>query len=134
MEADTGTLLRIRALSGRQGYSAAERAEIEDLSVRLLGRPVRDCPCPDRWGDAVTEMAIRFRSQIDMATANRYNLANGVVLEYEGRYYTHVNITDEVAQAYLEKYPNRARLFTSVPARTKGTRARTKAEAPKAEQ
>ena len=36
----------------------------------------------------------------------KYRLKNNVVLQFQNNVYTNANLTDEVAEAYLAKYPN----------------------------
>lgn len=47
----------------------------------------------------------------------KYKLKRGVVIQVPGTtdVYTHVNLTDDVAKAYLEKYPNKVKLFDAIP-------------------
>lgn len=47
----------------------------------------------------------------------RYKLKRGVVIQLPDTtdVYTHVNITDEVAKAYLAKFPQKATLFEVTP-------------------
>ncbi len=47
----------------------------------------------------------------------KYKLKRGVVIQLPDTtdVYTHVNITDEVAKAYLAKYPQKKSLFEAIP-------------------
>lgn len=52
-----------------------------------------------------------------MAQKSNYRLKNGVVIRYKGMPYTHVNITDEVASAYLKENPGHASRFDVIPSK-----------------
>ena len=52
-----------------------------------------------------------------MKSEQKYILKRGVVIHTadSSEVYTRDNITDEVAKAYLEKFPNKVGVFESVP-------------------
>lgn len=52
-----------------------------------------------------------------MAQKSNYRLKNGVVIRYKGMPYTHINITDEVASAYLKEHPGHASRFDVIPSK-----------------
>lgn len=52
-----------------------------------------------------------------MAQKSNYRLKNGVVIRYKGMPYTHINITDEVASAYLKENPGHASRFDVIPSK-----------------
>ena len=47
-------------------------------------------------------------------------LVKGVVLQYEGNHYTNANLTDDVARAFLVKFPMRKDWFEVLPSATTG--------------
>lgn len=55
-----------------------------------------------------------------MEKGNKYTLKRGVVIQVPGttEVYTRDNLTDEVAKAYLSKYPNKEKLFDNIPVET----------------
>lgn len=110
---------------GRGGfYSAPERAEIERLYFRVMGRAMRVSSCPNRWADAVVEMRIFLRNNNPRnETTNmenrKYIMKRGVILRYRGQVYSFASITDDVAKKALAENPNIAWMFTSIPEKAK---------------
>lgn len=116
---------------GQTGYTAAERAEIESISMAVLGKPVRKCNCKDRWRDAALESLIELRKNKDrtiMADSKSYFLKKGVVIPFEGKVYTNANLTDEIAKAYLAAYPGGAKRFEVIPKETPKPKKAPKAQ------
>ena len=99
-------------------YSAVERADIERLYFRVMGRAMLVSSCPNRWADAVVEMRIFLRKnkpRNDTMKASKYIMKRGVILRYGGNVYSAATITDEVAEKALKENPNVAWMFSSIP-------------------
>ena len=59
--------------------------------------------CSNCYADAY--FLIRNKDLSTIMEKCKYGLKNGVVLEWEGKFYNNTNLTNEVAEAFLEKFP-----------------------------
>ena len=93
------------------------KRDIRRLYSYCTGETLRRCNCPDTYSDALIIIKLKLRK---MEKENKYTLKRGVVIQVPGTtdVYTRDNITDEVAKAYLSKYPNKEKLFENIPAET----------------
>lgn len=98
------------------GFSDSEKVEINGLYMRVCYKSVPSCNCMDRYSDALYEIYHRIKKYRLMKPSN-YKLKNNIVLHWGGDVYTNSNLTDEVAKAYLEKYPD-SDYFAVIPADT----------------
>lgn len=103
--------------AGRTALTQAQRLEIRELYERVTGRTLRRCNCPDLYRDAVFEIYHKLKNNGQMAQKSNYRLKNGVVIRYKGMPYTHVNLTDEVAEAYLKENPAHSSRFDVIPSK-----------------
>ncbi len=87
--------------------------KIRRLYNYVTGGKLRRCNCQDLYNDALIIITLN----INKMENRKYKLKRGVVIQVPGttEVYTHVNLTDEVAKAYLAKYPNKAKLFDAIP-------------------
>lgn len=87
---------------------------IKRLYRYATGDRLKQCNCPDMYHDALLVIRLKFRK---MEKSQKYILKRGVVIQTadSSEVYTRDNITDEVAKAYLEKFPNKVSVFESVP-------------------
>lgn len=87
--------------------------KIRRLYNYVTGGRLRRCNCQDLYNDALIIITLNIKKMEN----RKYKLKRGVVIQVPGttEVYTHVNLTDEVAQAYLAKYPNKAKLFEAIP-------------------
>lgn len=87
--------------------------KIRRLYNYVTGGDLRRCNCQDLYNDALIIITLN----INKMGNRKYKLKRGVVIQVPGttEVYTHVNLTDEVARAYLAKYPNKAKLFDAIP-------------------
>lgn len=98
----------------------SDRQFVDALHRSILGSPVRDCSCRNRYADAYYEIMAALpketRKLIKMSKQqNRYHLKGGYVIYHEGSHYTNVTLTDDIAKAYLAKHPDAAFQFDSIP-------------------
>lgn len=86
--------------------------KIRRLYEYVTGWRLRRCNCQDLYNDALIIITLN----INKMENRKYKLKRGVVIQVPGttEVYTHVNLTDEVARAYLAKYPNKAKLFEAI--------------------
>lgn len=113
------TLGRLRSLIVAGGddsvYNEDDRAIIEQLSVSELGKKVRQCNCRDQYTEAVLELYMTLKKRGIMNAERLYQLRAGVLIWVGTQVYTNNNITDEVAEAYLEMHPEALGKFERVP-------------------
>lgn len=101
-------------------FSDSDKQSVDALHRSILGSPVRDCSCRNRYADAYYEIMAALpketRKLIKMSKQqNRYHLKGGYVIYHEGSHYTNVTLTDEIAKAYLAKHLDAAFQFDSIP-------------------
>lgn len=99
-------------------FSDSDRQFVDVLHQSILGSPVRDCACRNRYADAYYEIYAALPKEIKKLfkmKGNKYRLIGGYVIYHEGNHYTNVTLTDEIAKAYLAKHPDAAYQFESIP-------------------
>lgn len=94
---------------------SAYKDEINALSVAVLGKAVRQCNCKDRYADALIEIITYLNKNTKLMSEYKAKLKRGILIHYNGEMYTCLNITDEVAKAYLKQYPQNAHYFATLP-------------------
>lgn len=120
---DQKTLDRLLALPRNprsdSDFSDSDRQFVDALHQSILGSPVRDCACRNRYADAYYEIYAALPKEIKnlfrMSKEKKYRLIGGYVIYHEGNHYTNVTLTDEIAKAYLAKHPDAAYQFESIP-------------------
>lgn len=95
----------IAAATKGGGLSYPEKRRVEELTRLILNAEVRQCNCSDRFLDALFMCRKQLKTYGIMKPC-KYRLKNNVVLQFQNNVYTNANLTDEVAEAYLAKYPN----------------------------
>lgn len=88
----------------KQGARAIT-VDVEALYFRVFGEPLKPCNCKDRIGDALILIINHLKHNNPIMSERNYILKRGVVVHWEGETYTRVNITDEVASAWAERFP-----------------------------
>lgn len=100
-------------------FSDSDRQFVDALHQSILGYPVRDCSCRNRYTDAYYEIYAVLPDEtkrlIKMSKERKYRLIGGYVIYHEGSHYTNVTLTDAIAEAYLAKHPDAAYQFESIP-------------------
>ena len=95
----------IAAATTGGGLSYPQKSMVQELTRLILHAEVRQCNCSDRFLDALFMCRKQLKTYGIMKPCN-YRLKNNVVLQFQNNVYTNANLTDEVAEAYLAKYPN----------------------------
>ena len=95
----------IAAATQGGGLSYPQKSRVQELTRLILHAEVRQCNCSDRFLDALFMCRKQLKTYGIMKPCN-YKLKNNVVLQFQNNVYTNANLTDEVAEAYLAKYPN----------------------------
>lgn len=100
-------------------FSDSDKQFVDALHRSILGSPVRDCSCRNRYADAYYEIMAALpretRKLLKMSKGRKYRLIGGYVIYHEGNHYTNVTLTDEIAKTYLEKHPDAISQFESIP-------------------
>lgn len=94
----------IAAATQGGGLSYPQKSRVQELTRLILHAEVRQCNCTDRFLDALFMCRKQLKTYGIMKPCN-YKLKNNVVLQFQNNVYTNANLTDEVAEAYLAKYP-----------------------------
>lgn len=95
----------IAAATKGGGLSYQQKSRVQELTRLILNAEVRQCNCTDRFLDALFMCRKQLKTYGIMKPC-KYKLKNNVVLQFQNNVYTNANLTDEVAEAYLAKYPN----------------------------
>ena len=95
----------IAAATTGGGLSYPQKSRVQELTRLILHAEVRQCNCTDRFLDALFMCRKQLKTYGIMKPC-KYKLKNNVVLQFQNGVYTNANLTDEVAEAYLAKYPN----------------------------
>lgn len=109
---------RVKELGKASVFSQSEKQEIELLYSVVLDKVFVRTSCNDCYRDAVYEMYVYLKRNGKMKEKTIYKLKNGVLLQMSfgsGEFYTNANLTDEVAEKYLAKYPEHIRFFAVYP-------------------
>ena len=100
---------RVRELIGgydlRGSLSSSEQQEVRELSMRFLGCNVPNCNCRNVYSDYLFLILNKLNNMKEIIKCN-YKLKPGVLIHVGGEAYSNANLTDDVAAAYLAKYPN----------------------------
>lgn len=89
----------------RGSLSYSEQQEVRELSMRFLGCNVPNCNCRNVYSDYLFLILNKLNNMKEIIKCN-YKLKPGVLIHVGGEVYSNANLTDEVAAAYIAKYPN----------------------------
>lgn len=108
---------RLSGVAFLDAIPESAKSDIEKLYRYCFGKPLRSCNCKSIHSDALIELTLFFKKTGTMKDNRKYMLKRGVVIQMPGTtdVFTRDNITDDVSKAYLEKYPQRAKLFEKLP-------------------
>ena len=122
-------LTRLRSLLAAGGddsvFSPEDIAIIEELHMEETGQKVRECGCRDRYADAVLVLHKQLKTRKAMAQDQKYRLRPGVIIWIGTEAYSRHNLTDEVAAAYLTKFPEDRGKFERIPKEHKSKAVKT---------
>ena len=113
----------LRGIADSGESLAPYRERIEALYFAVFGRHLRKCKCKNVLKDALIEIYTRLRivtpnKKYKIMAQAHARLVKGVVVFHEGIHYTNANLTDDVARAFLEKFPMRKDWFEVLPSAT----------------
>ena len=124
---DAMTLLEgLRAhLNG--AFSPEEKAQIAELHQVVFDRPFVKTKCNDCYRDAVIRMYLQIKKNGTMISELQYRLRAGYLINsplfHGGKVYSNANLTNEVAEEFLQMFPMASVNFDRIPEKTE-----TKAE------
>lgn len=98
------------------GFTQSDNVTIRRLYSELLNKQVLNIGCHDCYRDAYIEICIFIKKRENMKKCD-YVLKNGVVLRIFGdeNIYTNTNLSNNVAESYLQKFPERIDFFFRFP-------------------
>lgn len=116
-------------------YSTVDKDAIAKLYETVLGKTFRPTTCQQCYHDAVIEIYLYLRKNHSFMERGKIRMRAGFIIHcptfHGGKIFTNDNLTDEIAQEYIEKFPTQARYFDGVentpkkqqkPVRTKKTK------------
>lgn len=98
------------------GFTQSDNVTIRRLYFELLNKQILNTGCRDCYRDAYIEICVFIKKRESMKKCD-YVLKNGVVLRIFGNenIYTNINLTNNVAESYLRKFPDRIDFFFRFP-------------------
>lgn len=90
-------------MAGDSVFSDEQRQFIADIYKDLLGKSIPNCSCRHRYSDALAEICLTFKISRKMKC--KYQLKAGVIIWLGTDCYSNHNLTDEVAEEYLRRFP-----------------------------
>lgn len=97
------------------GFSSSDRLFLQEASIAILGRPVRNTSCKDCYRDAFIEIRYKLKKLGTMPKEKKFYLRAGVLLHYKGECYVNDNLTDEIAMDAINDNRGRLDLFQKTP-------------------
>ena len=98
-----------------EGFSPSDRLFLREMSVAILGKPVRNTSCKDCYRDAFIEISCKLKRLGAMPKEKKFYLRAGVLLHFGGEMYVNENLTDDIAMDALNDNFKRRDLFQKVP-------------------
>lgn len=93
--------------------SDSERSFISSFYERVTGSVFTKRGCNDCYKDAFIEMYSIYK-QKGIKPMGKYILKRGAVIHWDNKAYTRANLTDDIAESILRKYPAQISNFESV--------------------
>lgn len=107
---------------GNAPFSIEQKRLIAQLYPEITGKPFRRTACQRCYHDAVIEMAVKLRKEQKMREKCDYHMRAGFIIrcgDFDGgEIYTNANLTNDVARRYLERFPNKRKMFDRIPEET----------------
>ena len=97
------------------GFSASERDEINQFSIRYLGHPVENLTCGDCYKDAYVQIYAKLSHLGKLPEQRNYVLNKGELLRIVSTGQTYSEPTDEQAEMFLIQFPNCIDMFANYP-------------------
>ena len=124
---DAMTLLEGLRAHLHGAFSPEEKAQIAELHQVVFDRPFVKTKCNDCYRDAVIRMYLQIKKNGTMISELQYRLRAGYLINsplfHGGAVYSNANLTNEVAEEFLQMFPMASVNFDRIPEKTE-----TKAE------
>lgn len=96
-------------------YNQSDKRTIEHLYEEVLGKVFRPTSCQNCYHDAVVEIYHHLTHFNTMAQQRRFLLKAGAIINSpkfdKGKIYSNANMTDDIAERYLDMFPEQIHLF-----------------------
>lgn len=96
-------------------FSASEKALIVRMYGDVLGKTFRPTTCQQCYHDALIEIYLYLKKNKTMKKKCSYKLRAGFIIScptfHDGQIYTNDNLTDKIAEEYMELYPSKVAMF-----------------------
>lgn len=99
------------------GFSSSDKENISELYREVLRRELKRTNCNDCYRDALIEVYNYLKTEKKMKEKCAYSLLAGFIIQdfENGKMYTNANLTDEVAEDYLKRFPKQIQMFAKFP-------------------
>lgn len=97
------------------GFSNSDRLFINNMSVVVLSKSVRNTACGDCYRDAYLEIYHKLKMLGTMPKEKKFVLRAGVLLHFNGKMYVNENLTDDISIAAIADNEGRKDLFQKYP-------------------
>ncbi len=99
------------------GFSSSDKEAIQNLYREVLRKEFKPTNCQDCYRDALIEVYNYLKREGKMKVKCLYALLAGVIIQdfAAGKIYTNANLTDEVAENYLKRFPKQISMFGTFP-------------------
>lgn len=99
------------------GFSSSDKESISELYREVLRRELKRTNCNDCYRDALIEVYNYLKTEKKMKEKCAYSLLAGFIIQdfENGKMYTNANLTDEVAEDYLKRFPKQIQMFAKFP-------------------
>lgn len=121
--------MQIEDLKGRfdTPFGSSDKYKIEVLYYEVTGRSFVPTSCQQCYHDALVEINYYLKKYGKMAEKCNYVLKAGAIIHCpnfrNGEVFTNDNLSDKIAEEYLEKYPEQVEIFDEIAEETtKGTK------------
>lgn len=96
-------------------YSSGDKSTIEKLYSAVLGKTFVPTSCQNCYHDAVIEIYRYIKINNAMKKKSKYTMRAGFIINCPtfrgGQIFTNDNLTDDVAEEYIKRFPKNADLF-----------------------
>lgn len=99
------------------GFSSSDKESISELYREVLRKELKRMNCNDCYRDALIEVYNYLKTEKKMKEKCAYSLLAGFIIQdfENGKMYTNANLTDEVAEGYLKRFPKQIQMFAKFP-------------------
>lgn len=96
-------------------FNSADKRQITILYREVLRKELRKTNCQQCYHDALIEIILHLKKTKTMTPKTKYIMRAGFIIHsplfHNGKVFTNQNITDEIAEEYMEMFPNKRNMF-----------------------